>query len=54
MINLFFFRYSKETLSEIVCKYGNFELINHQIYIHNTPFNTQQEFIFCIFQRKPR
>ena len=43
-------RYSKSSISDLLSH--NFELISSEISIHNTPFNTTQEFLFTKFKKK--
>jgi 2-polyprenyl-3-methyl-5-hydroxy-6-metoxy-1,4-benzoquinol methylase len=43
-------RYSKNSISNLFK--NDFELIKSEISIHNTPFNTTQEFLFTKFKKK--
>lgn len=43
-------QYSKETLQELF--QPEFQLISSQITNHKTPFDTIQNFVFCVFQKK--
>ncbi|HLC65936.1 MAG TPA: SAM-dependent methyltransferase, partial [Candidatus Nanoarchaeia archaeon] len=42
-------RYSKNSMKKVFA--NNFQLINSLETIHTTPFNTEQNFIFCHFRR---
>ena len=43
-------RYSKNSISNLLR--NDFKLIKSEISIHNTPFNTTQEFLFTKFKKK--
>ena len=43
-------RYNSSSINEIFKKY--FILLNHRISIHPTPFDTFQEFMFAVFEKK--
>ena len=43
-------RYSESSISNLLS--NDFELISSEISVHNTPFNTTQEFLFSKFKKK--
>ncbi len=43
-------QYNPEELTELFG--GQFELVDSKLEAHQTPFGTEQEFVFCLFKRK--
>ena len=43
-------RYSESSITDLLS--NDFELISSEISVHNTPFNTTQEFLFTKFKKK--
>ena len=43
-------RYSESSITDLLS--NDFELISSEISVHNTPFNTTQEFLFSKFKKK--